>query len=299
MKLSRINPVLWLAPLMLLVGFQSASAIPIIRDLGAVWLADYQTHFTAYDYNTYDYDPAPAYHYVGCGPTTGAMILNYFQNHFSATGLMEAGGGLATAQTLHGAAYMRTGLDGAADGFGSPYNIEPGMEGYATSKGHTIDAVIHSSTTVDPGDATWGAYGPYGSSWNNDGIFWEYTGSVWGINDAQFYDYTATRLAAGTPIFLTVDSDGDGGGDHWIPMVGVELGVYYYYNTWDLTLHSATVASAYEGYQTFSITGVRTVEYVSGPGGGGDEEPIPEPGTLVLFGSGLAGLAGLRLRFRK
>lgn len=35
------------------------------------------------------------------------------------------------------------------------------------------------------------------------------------------------------------------------------------------------------------------------PNGNGTVNPIPEPTTMLLFGSGLIGLAGFRRRFKK
>ena len=291
---SRLRLVLLVAVVAMLMIFSVPSmAAPVFLD-------NYVSDFAAYDYNTAAYATG-SYNYTGCGPTTGAMIMNYFQNHFGATGLMEAGGGLATAQTLHGAAYMRTGLDGALDGFGSVYNIEPAMEGYAASKGYDVDAMIHVSpgyTSPDPG---WDAYGPFGTSWTNDADYFATDGTNWWIDDTKFYDFMSTRLLAGTPIFLTVDSDGDGGGDHWVPMVGVDVGTYYYYNTWDMTLQSASVAYIAEytaGQGNWGISLARTITFEGGDGNG-DGGVIPEPGTLVLFGSGLAALAASRKRSKK
>ena len=150
MKHSRRTLALWLAASVLVFfAVQPAFAVP-------TYLANYSTQFTAYDYNTATYW-TPTYGYVGCGPTTGAMILNYLQNHFGVTGLMESGSGLNTANTLHGSAYMQTGTNG----LGSVYRIEPGMEGYASDEGFDVDVVMHVSPTYTAPNGTWDAYGPY------------------------------------------------------------------------------------------------------------------------------------------
>jgi len=284
----------------LFVGVLGAAFAAAPSQAATVYLKDYATNFQAYDFNTGSYYTA-GLGYVGCGPTTAAMILNYFTNQFGAAGLMEAGGGLATANTLHGpgdhlGAYMQTGTDG----FGSVYRIEPGIEGYATGKGYDVDALIHVSPTYDVGNPDgWNAYGPFGSSWTNDGDFWQTDGTNWWIDDTKFYNFVSAELLAGVAIFLTVDSDGDGGGDHWVPLVGVSETDYYYYNTYDTTLHQAAIKYVGEGGGTqWAISLLRTIAFNGGSGPGGDGT-VPEPGTLGLLLTGLAAMVGLRRRSAK
>ena len=114
------------------------------------WIKDL-SNFPAYPYNTGTYW-TPSLGYVGCGPTTGAMIFGYFQNEYGAANLLTpptpAGTdqGLQTAKVLHGSAYMQTGLNG----FGSVLRIEPGLEQYAQDRGYIVDALIHVSPPPPP-----------------------------------------------------------------------------------------------------------------------------------------------------
>jgi hypothetical protein len=220
--------------------------------------------FPAYPYNTAGYMQSGRY--VGCGPTTGAMILAYFEHVYDLTGLLKSpvagvNEGLATAWELHHN-YMYTN----PDGFGSVYNIKPGLEGYAADRGHQIKVVAHAPTGENPATSWYNDYGAYGDAWMNDGFFWvDMGGGDLDINPDLFCDFVAAKLVQGICIFLTVDSDGDGGGDHWIPCVGCDKAsdLYYYYDTYSTTLKSATIDyCGSPGAGLFSISFVRSIEYI-------------------------------------
>jgi hypothetical protein len=237
--------------------------------------------FPAYPYNTGAYTNG-AGDYVGCGPTTGAMILGYFAHHFSLAGLLTpptpstVDEGLATAWSLHSASYMQT--YGAADelanpahqnGFGSVYNIKPGLENYAEDRGYEVKVMAHAITSADPATSWYNDYGAYGDAWTNDGIFWDNSGGVWSIDPDLFCDWAEPKLAAGIAIFLTIDTVGnyDIYGDHWVPCVGVDrdTNVYYWYDTYGTSLRSNTIRYCTEGI--YGINFVRTVEYIPAEGG--------------------------------
>ena len=76
-----------------------------------VYIKDY-SDFPAYPYNTSSYQQGGRI--VGCGPTTGAMIMGYFhhvENMSSSSGLLKNPGsgvneGLNTAWELHQSQYI-------------------------------------------------------------------------------------------------------------------------------------------------------------------------------------------------
>lgn len=268
-KLLTVLPIVFLLPT-LCTGIAFAAPVYIIS------YAD----FPAYPYNTVPYMVGGAY--VGCGPTTGAMIFAYFEHYFVATGLLTpptppgVDEGLATAWQLHSSAY----LDTQPNGFGSAMNIRPGFESYANDRGHEVDVMVHAPDLPagDPrfavgGDLYWyNDYGGYGDAWMNDGFFWvDLGGGNWDIDPHDFCDFIAPRLSVGISVMLTVDSDNDGWGDHWIPCVGYDQAtdIYYYYSTYDTLEHSASIVyCANDGVPTgaYSITFVRTVEYIGSIG---------------------------------
>lgn len=231
--------------------------------------------FPAYPYNTDAYKVGVAL--VGCGPTTGAMILGYFEHFFGATGLLTPPApvgvdeGLETAWALHSPSYMNTG----DDGFGPVTHIKPGLEDYANDRGYEVEVMAHAPPGAAPGTPWYdwfepdSTYGPYGVAWTDDGIFWrELGGTNFDIDANDFCDWAEPKLTAGIAIFLTIDTLGnyDAYGDHWVPCVGVDkdTSLYYWYNTWDTSLHSATIRHCSEGI--YGINFVRTVEYIGSIG---------------------------------
>jgi hypothetical protein len=247
-------------------GFFTAWAFGLALVQSAVSAPEYIAHFAsfpAYPYNTSAYKLGGAF--VGCGPTTGAMMFGYFQAAYSLTDLLTSPGtgvdkGLNTAWALHGAAYMNTG----ADGFGNVLNIKPGLVNYAAAKGYTVKVLIHVSPTYTSPNATFDAYGPFGDAWTNDASFFQQKADgSWKIDPASFCDFLEPNLDAGIPIFLTIDSDGNGGGDHWVALVGFDraTGKYAFYNTYSTTLQWADIYYVIDssGHKVNSISYVRTV----------------------------------------
>ncbi|MGB8317538.1 MAG: Ser-Thr-rich GPI-anchored membrane family protein, partial [Ignavibacteriaceae bacterium] len=186
--------------------------------------------------------------------------------------------GLNTAWILHSSSYMKT----LSTGYGNVYDIEPGLEGYAADRGYKIDLMIHASPMYDPSSTEFQDYGPYGTSWLNDGIFWTNSNGVWGIDANKFCDFVSEKLAAGIAIFLTIDTDMDGQGDHWVPMIGYDRSTskYAYYDTYSTTVKWADIY--YCGStprKNNSISYVRTVEYI-----GPLEQKNPPSDLIALSG---------------
>jgi len=222
---------------------------PFLINLDGTGVAtlEYITHFAsfpAYPYNTAAYKQNNAL--VGCGPTTGAMMFGYFQAVYSLTDLLTNPGtgvdkGLNTAWALHGSSYMQT----QSDGFGNVNRIKPGLEGYATSKGYRVQVTIHVSPTYSAQNPDgWNDYGSFGDAWTNDGNYMiKNADNTWRIDTDLFCNFLSANLSQGIPIFLTIDSDGNGGGDHWVALVGFNRTTkqYAFYNTYDTLLHWANI----------------------------------------------------------
>jgi len=251
-------------------------------------------------------DLVPSYHwYHGCSPTASANIIGYWDLH-GYDGLFTASGWKEVKYTdnvqdeisspEHNAKYdarpdspdlphppntsiadfMGTGQGSL--GYGATYvsNIDNGIENYAAYQGYSFDA--------------------------------QYMGSTW--------ENFINEIDLGNPVVLNVDSSGNGRIDHSMTGIGYDDrgadGLWYAsYNTW----HESETINWYQFRRTssdygFGLYSMAYVHPLDSPIGGMDISymdfnqlqgpvPAPEPATVLLFGTGLVGLIGSRLRKKK
>ncbi len=189
----------------------------------------------------------------GCGPTALGMVIGYWDTH----GYSSLVPGDASTQTIEADAMM-------ADDSESPVCGGPAFDHYQdyscpidnSGTGLISDRSETGATHVDNCVADFmrtsrsaiGNY--YGWSWLSDvpdaftlyadmvaPALNPYADSRW-YYSISFEEYQA-QIDAGYPVVLLVDTDGNGGTDHFITGIGYNdaTGEYACYNTWDTQVH--------------------------------------------------------------
>jgi hypothetical protein len=231
----------------------------------------------------------PAYAwYHGCGPTAAASILGYYDMH-GYDNLFDASGWEDVSLTKN-----------VKDEISSPehnakYDRDPNIASLPDPQDTSIADFFHTSETL-----------PYGWSYlsSADNAFTEYAAyrgyDDWSAWNSGFSRFSFTDLMYeidnNSPLMFLVDTDGNGRTDHFVPIFGYNDATMQYacYTTWsegeDIRWHDyQSMGNRWGvGYATIVRTGIPDTP-----------APIPEPATMLLFGTGLAALAGYRKRQAK
>lgn len=224
----------------------------------------------------------PAYNwYHGCGPTAAGSIIGYYDLH-GYDSLFNASGWDEVSLTSN-----------VQDEISSPdHNVayDPDPDVGPAPADTSIADFFHTSENQ-----------PYGWSYLSDAddAFVEYANykgyNDWSASNKSYSNFTwgdlTSEIDAGRPMMFLVDSDGDGGTDHFVPVFGYDESnnKYGFYDTWgeDETIRWQTFQGMGNynwgvGYATFVAPGAPDV--------------VPEPTTIILFGFGILCIAGVSRR---
>jgi hypothetical protein len=223
----------------------------------------------------------PAYNwYHGCGPTAAASILGYYDlngydNLFDVTGWddlkLTANVQEHISSTAHNAFY-----DPYPDLSGTPPADTSIADFFHTSEYPLEYGWSYLSYADDAfmGYANYRGYDDW-TAWNES--FGEFTWSD-----------LVNEIDNGRPMMFLVDASGDGGTDHFVPVLGydAEHMKYGVYTTW--TENETIEWFDFQGMSDQYSWGVGHATFISP--GLQDFTTIPEPSTLLLMATGLAGL---------
>lgn len=188
----------------------------------------------------------------GCGPTALGMLIGYYDSH----GYPNLVPGVASSQNSAVNAMIADDSDSPTCGgpasdhyqdYSCPIDYSPTMltDRSVTGGTHTDNCVADFMKTSQSAYSNY-----YGWSWFSavDNAFRDYVNfidpSLTPIANNYYYsqftweDYMA-EIDNNRPVVLLVDTDGNGGTDHFITAVGYDdaATAYGLYNTWDHSLH--------------------------------------------------------------
>jgi len=223
----------------------------------------------------------PAYKwYHGCGPTAAASVFGYYDlNGYDS--LFNASGWDDVKLTSNVTDEI------SSPAHNSKYDAHPDKDGpdpQDTSIAdffHTSEGIPYGWSYLSYADDTFEDYASYRgyddwNAWNESfasGAFtWE--------------DFT-NEIDNGRPMMFLVDTDANGGTDHFVPVFGYddETMQYACYTTW-----SESERISWRSFQGMGNSwGIGYATFVL-PGA---PDSVPEPATIIFFGIGLIGLAGM------
>ena len=183
----------------------------------------------------------PAYIWThGCGPTAAGMVMGYWDLH----GYPNLVPGDATTQTtavndMIANAQHYNDYSVPLDGFGNIMADKSSTGGAHAS--NCIGDYMRTSWSSLALPYGWSGFGDVDSAMDSYANQRGYAGATvaeetWG---AFTWSDLVGQIDAGRPMVFLVDSDGNGGTDHFVPIIGYDTGTTRYacYDTWDTSIH--------------------------------------------------------------
>jgi hypothetical protein len=184
----------------------------------------------------------PAYYwYRGCGPTAAGMVLGYYD------GLGYSNLAEGDASSYNSSAKAMIASSEHYNEYSKPID-NPGSG--IQSDLSTLGGAHESNCIADFMKTSWSSRSNYyGWTWfssMDDGLedYAAYKGyeeaRAWNESWGTFtWNDLVSEIDAGRPIVLLVDTDGNGGTDHFVTAIGydAETSQYACYNTWDYDVH--------------------------------------------------------------